>query len=936
MFLSSDDTPLSIAQLREYLDERFEKGKGVAYEIFDRNREYRESALISFGNLKPQYHNILRKAVSFSPITNITSFISEYICTSPNEIDITAMQQSIRNYTSLEETARITEERVKALEGIQELYKRFDDARRHQRLYSYFLERVRIEDGLERIRRMEESLSDKKNACRSISGKIEEISLILRDIGDKMQDQLEKDIAVLEERKAAILDDASRISEDLMRIRERYTAAISRLREIESVERIPGETGITSIGDVDLQRITELDYIHLSKSVSETKAWFLEKNSQSNLTLQDMKEKETLLRNEILNLRKGIKPYPEDAIGFQKKMESTFSHKFPFLADLIEIEPGSGYQQAIEAFLGDRRFFIIVADDEKEDAEEILRSGFIGKSAGFITPKEAERELAEHPILPLIEAKSSEAGLYIASLFSGLSSEGCPSLGKNGILALPDDTSSIKEEKNLFIGQNAVKRMLEARLDELDELMKRIRHEDQKAQAYALGAAAPSFDDSKASDYIRKAKEISSLSSIEKEIKSKADELNSLDLLALEELDKDIKDAGQTKRTREKEKEDLLSERGGILSAIASLEAAIPERQQEIDKLHDGIIAGFSPEERETAEKEFRKSYQNNENKKNIVEQYSSQLKRFSTAADNAKDNLVTLREGYNRLYHTGLDIVSDSNDEFDEEYTLLSGSRLPLYREKIKEAKDSAYRQFKNDFLNRISDNIKSSELQIKQFNRILSKYHFGEDSYEFSVQSARGYEQYYRMFTSEELTAGTDSLFSEIFIERYQKELDELFTILLPSSSSGNNPEKEKSIQKHIDYKTYLSFDLKVRSSSGSQNLSETLIVKSGGEVQIPFYISVLASFAQICRINDEKRNNTVRLVIFDEAFSKMDGERIRECLRLLKDFDLQVVFSAPPEKTMDIASFADRIIVAYKDGLSSYTRSFAPGDLRNEKEI
>ena len=65
-------------------------------------------------------------------------------------------------------------------------------------------------------------------------------------------------------------------------------------------------------------------------------------------------------------------------------------------------------------------------------------------------------------------------------------------------------------------------------------------------------------------------------------------------------------------------------------------------------------------------------------------------------------------------------------------------------------------------------------------------------------------------------------------------------------------------------------------------------------------------------------------------------MDGERIRECLRLLDDFDLQVIFSAPPEKTMDAVSFADRIIVAYKEDLSSYTRSFTSGELKNENTI
>jgi len=60
--------------------------------------------------------------------------------------------------------------------------------------------------------------------------------------------------------------------------------------------------------------------------------------------------------------------------------------------------------------------------------------------------------------------------------------------------------------------------------------------------------------------------------------------------------------------------------------------------------------------------------------------------------------------------------------------------------------------------------------------------------------------------------------------------------------------------------------------------------LLKKSGGETQTPFYVAMLASFAQLYHINDRKWNCS-RLIIFDEAFSKMDGERIRESIQLLK---------------------------------------------------
>ena len=65
---------------------------------------------------------------------------------------------------------------------------------------------------------------------------------------------------------------------------------------------------------------------------------------------------------------------------------------------------------------------------------------------------------------------------------------------------------------------------------------------------------------------------------------------------------------------------------------------------------------------------------------------------------------------------------------------------------------------------------------------------------------------------------------------------------------------------------------------------------------------------------------------MIILDEAFSKMDGERIRESIHLLRRFGLQAIFSAPPDKIPDIAPLVDRNIAVYKDSSHSFTRYFS----------
>ena len=197
-FLNNSNIPLSISELRQMLRDRFDCGRNNQYEIFDSGRDFREEELLAFGNLSARYHRILRKAVSFTPITNITNFISEYICAVQNEIDISAMQDSIRNYTSLEETAKIIEERISSLSLIAEHYRRFSDMKSKQKLYDYFLKRVILEE--ERSK-----LQERKARLTLSTSKVEEIN--------KAKTKLDEEIENIEKRRNELLKEMFTSSE---------------------------------------------------------------------------------------------------------------------------------------------------------------------------------------------------------------------------------------------------------------------------------------------------------------------------------------------------------------------------------------------------------------------------------------------------------------------------------------------------------------------------------------------------------------------------------------------------------------------------------------------------------------------------------------------------------------------------------------------------
>jgi uncharacterized protein YPO0396 len=190
--------------------------------------------------------------------------------------------------------------------------------------------------------------------------------------------------------------------------------------------------------------------------------------------------------------------------------------------------------------------------------------------------------------------------------------------------------------------------------------------------------------------------------------------------------------------------------------------------------------------------------------------------------------------------------------------------------------------------------------------------------------------------------LLKGGYTLYSDQFNTTYEAEIKELFSLITDMGGSkqgtGHN-DYEKRVQTYTDYRTYLSFDLEVTNSAGeSQRLSKTIGKKSGGETQTPFYIAVLASFAQLYRIGRDKKANTVRIIIFDEAFSKMDSERIISSIDLLRQFDFQVVLSAPFDKVADIGTLVDRNLCVIREPgeKQAHVVVFDPRKLRELNEL
>lgn len=654
----------------------------------------------------------------------------------------------------------------------------------------------------------------------------------------------------------------------------------------------------------------------------------------------------------IAKLQKGIKDYDKRLLRLQRTIEEELSKKFGqgahahILADLLDIpEKFDVWQGAVEGYLNTQKFYLLVEPSHYQTALQVLNvakcaEDLHGYGLVDIGKLRENEKLSHNPnsLAAVVETKTPLARSYIDYLLGRV-------VRCSEISELRQHKTAITPEGMLYQGYVArplsPALMADAYIGKL-AVTKRLKRLTSIQQGLS-----DSINSMRATrDLLAKQKEKDPLiteryvqtiirDSIEnvgrvQVLSSQLDDLDkaydALDLTWLAKIDDIIKRTKQSLKLKLDEKEQCSNRRELCKKRMFELE------NQELPN-HNRI--------RENKEADLATLFDANYTEKIGDPRYREELQRLKTANaifnnfghsrqeqskkeyDESRRKLVYARRDYVNSYPP-CRFAPDAmdNDEFLAELQMLSENELPKYKEKIQKARESALEQFQNDFLDKLKTNIDSVYEQVKDLNRALQRAQFGSDRYRFIVTRHPDYADYYDMIMDPARMEESGGLFSYVLQNRYGTLVESLFSKIVVADDMQINARKQSDLQANIerytDYRTYLHFDLETTDQNGNvQLLSKTLNTKSGGETQTPFYIAILASFAQIYRVNDASSfGNTMRLVIFDEAFNKMDSERIIESIRLLRKMQLQVVICTPPDKLPDIMPEADHTLLVLKD--------------------
>jgi uncharacterized protein YPO0396 len=612
------------------------------------------------------------------------------------------------------------------------------------------------------------------------------------------------------------------------------------------------------------------------------------------------------------------------------------------LAEIAEID-GDRWRGVIEGYIANQKYYLIVPDEYFKDAmkvfnslksiDQMYRNGIVDTAklisknytadAGSLaqeihTDHAGARSYLDYLLGRVIKCDNQ---MDLRSHRTAVTDTGL--LYTNYVLT----SMNPKTMAETTIGGNAIKLKLEAVKKQLIETTHQISVIQTLKSAHADIAQLKSELDIER--FLQAMKGAASLPELEKTLSEKQKSYDAIDRSEIEELDRNIR----TLDARIKEQEEQISLQTRLQGDLERqrrniVEKELPRLSEDVTQKAASINELFTPDwSKDVGDPRYLRELSTRGNRAAINTAFPRERNRAENAKNASWEEVVELRRSYNERFKMGLDIKASDNTTFESIWKELSDNQLPGYQQKISDAREKAMEEFRENCLSRLQHNIGNAESQLKDLNAVIRSRQFGEDTYKFEVSPKHGYKQFYDMIMDPMITQGGWTLFSQMFYDKYKTEVDELFSILTNDGGSLDASDYERKVQEYTDYRTYLSFDLTTIKPDGRvEHLSKTMGKKSGGETQTPFYIAVLASFVQLYRLQD-KTQNTARMIIFDEAFSKMDGERIIKSIELLRKFKFQVLLSAPPDKIGDIATLVDRNLCVIREDKRTRVVPFDP---------
>lgn len=662
---------------------------------------------------------------------------------------------------------------------------------------------------------------------------------------------------------------------------------------------------------------------------------------QENL-LQQSQHKIQQKQQEIDALHSHKITYPHYVQAALSALEQQCPESDPrVLCDYIEVlEPE--WQMAIEGYLGGARYSILVEEDYEAQAIRIVRNMPGGNRIrarviqGSRARKDMQRlDVRSDSIVTIMQFEHKTAEYYLkASYGNVLRVADAEALRTTARGITPDGLASGSysmwrcdlSDAELVFGQGARERALIAKQAELnaqqDEANKLHLTQQNNKQIFSL------LEPIKPVNYVSI---IHAMLEHHRRLKQAETALANLDLSSFETLEQELTERKADYDEFDEQGKTLIKQLGGLQVEQKKQK----EKVKELDDAQDQLQI-----ELEQHEEKLQKisAVQTDFNSEEVLNQADERAQLagieidFIAELELARERLskITITIEHSVMEHNqhcknydaivyDSDIYALHSHEFFKRINQLLGevdaiknrlknNVLAEKQEKLSSLKEDFNTAFVTNLCHSIYQAINDGKRILDDLNEELAHHRFGTDRETFRfaytwVPEFREYERFFKEVIQQPNLGDGTTLFNAELSENAQKIRDKLLAMLLDEDEQ----KAMRELERISDYRNYRNYEI-YKEPEGKQPIPLSRYgTGSGGQLETPAYIIRSAAITSAFRFNEG--NSHLRMVMVDEAFSKMDEARSREVINYLTNtLGLQLIFIMPTSKSgpfMDLIS-------------------------------
>jgi|LAHS01.1.fsa_nt_gb uncharacterized protein YPO0396 len=894
------------------------------------------------GNLEDRFFDMIPKSLAFKPMDNIKDFINKFIL-SESKIEVASLRNNIGVLKELEDLMDVTKLKVADLKGILLKYDEIVSKDKEIIINDILIKKAEIEalkidyekvikDNLLYKKSLEIEKEKKGEYNNSLANERNRLNELIISMNQNettvLITQTKHRIEILKEKAKGLNKSVEKLDDMIAKIYD----ALSLLSKQDIFVAKREELYSLSHHNTAIDKKLDIVYI-LEKDLANYYDKYNSEYLNSKKLIEEYRTEKSKLEKEIKDLENKKLTYPSTTNKLKEAIEEEFislgiKSEVRIFSDLLEITD-TKWQNAIEGYLNTQRFYLIVEpqyyktglDVYNKIKNEVHTVGLVNTEK-IDTQKQADINSLAY----LLKSENRYAKAYAVYLLNKVIR--CDDVHdlKDYKVAITADCMlyqnfAVRKIDSLiyrtpFIGANAYKIQLMIKRKELEELNKEIKVENSKLIIFEeltekLSKCNLEIVKENINAPLELKNNIEQIDNEKIELKKAESDPSYLQIKIL------IDECRKIVVNKEKDISAIDIELGKLDQRIKSNNELMSEKKRVIniqESNYNNLCEKCSEEEVQEGVDKFNEQIKLKAPAV-IVQNFSPRRVGLINKKNDLNIELINLQNKYCNNYKCDLGSGYEQIKEYVNEHHKLISSDIIKYEEDLKKAKENCELEFRESFLARLKENIENAKQEFKNLNNALKGIYYGEDSYKFEITYDKKKESIYKMITSKNNFEGYN-LFSDSFNEEYKIEIEDLFAKLTAYDDQG-----EKVLEEYTDYRSYLDYDIIVEKSDGTQQkFSKIYGEKSGGETQTPYYVAIAASFVQLYKLGD-----TIRIIMFDEAFDKMDDNRISSMMDFLNNQDFQIILATPPAKMEVIGEKVDTILLSMREGTSSIIEEY-----------